>query len=68
MILTDKWLLQKISACVIHATTWSDHVPVTISINNTKKPTEFIPLACKQLYNTTPKLLTGNYSPTEQIL
>lgn len=35
LFLSDKWLLQKISASVIHTMTWSDHAPITISIDNT---------------------------------
>lgn len=37
MFLTDKWLLQKISASVIHTMAWSDHAPITISINDTER-------------------------------
>lgn len=35
LFLTDKWLLQNISASVIHTVTWSDHAPISISINDT---------------------------------
>lgn len=35
MFIVDKWLLQKISASVIHTMSWSDHAPITISISDT---------------------------------
>lgn len=35
MFLTDKWLLQNISASVIHTIAWSDHAPITITITDT---------------------------------
>lgn len=34
LFLTDKWLLQNISASVIHTVTWSDHAPISISITD----------------------------------
>lgn len=34
LILTDKWVLQTVTASVIHAATWSDHSPISISIED----------------------------------
>lgn len=31
---TDKWLLQNVCQSAIHATTWSDHAPISISITD----------------------------------
>lgn len=32
IFLTDKWLLQNISASTIHTVTWSDHAPISINL------------------------------------
>ena len=34
LFLSDKWLLQNVSASTIHTITWSDHAPVSIQIKN----------------------------------
>lgn len=64
MILTYKWLLLKITAFVIHTTTWLDQAPITITIeDSTHQCNTFLWRANNYIMQHT------NYSPeiTDQI-